>query len=325
MAAPRPTPWCSGPWPPRSTRHPVPPTPGLQGVPSEGTAAAPPAARIWTFGGGLPSPTLRPLHLRRAWAGQACPPNVAPLAPSCALSRAGPTFPSHPLLGALGLQSTRNTWKRLDLKRRLGDLCPQPRCSAGRPGPRRPPGCQGDQVNGTSVHGHAVPASGSPRPAWVQTGCRRSPERGRRQSAAAPLSEGRTTEAPGEQLTPLFPLTVGRAPRLADGAPPGWRLSPLAGCNANTKMTREAPGSAAPPPPAMPRPSTWQLQPLGHLAQIPPERLGRPGAGLRKLHGRCLSRRLHLKGSRVRGWRRGWGPSSPGHAPGGQEAEVQQS
>lgn len=99
-------------------------------------------------------------------------------------------------------------------------------------------------------------------------------------------------------------------------APLGWRLSPLAGCSANTWDDLWALGSrpAAPPCPATPH-STWQLQPLGHLAQTPPHWLGRPRAGLRGAHCPFFSSWLQLNGHRVRGWWRGWGSSSPGHGP----------
>lgn len=96
-----------------------------------------------------------------------------------------------------------------------------------------------------------------------------------------------------------------------------WWLSPLPGCKANTWGDLGALGSCPQPLPAHPRPQgTWQLQPLGHFAQIPPHRLGCPPAGLRGPHCPFLSSWLQLKGCRVRGWRWGWGSRSPGHAPG---------
>lgn len=94
------------------------------------------------------------------------------------------------------------------------------------------------------------------------------------------------------------------------------RLVALTSCWLQCKHQDDlrVPASAAPPS-AVPCYGTWQLQPLGHLAQIPPDRRGHPGAGFREPHCLSLGRWLQLKGCRVRGWHRGWGSSSPGHAP----------
>ena len=129
---------------------------------------------------------------------------------------------------------------------------------------------------------------------------------------------GSLAQSRGPRDPPLEKMTGGSQERLARVFIPAqggqgscgwqsghlWRLSPLPGCKANTWGDLGALGSCPQPLPAQPRPQdTWQLQPLGHFAQIPPHRLGCPPAGLRGPHCPFLSSWLQLKGCRVRGWR----------------------
>lgn len=57
----------------------------------------------------------------------------------------------------------------------------------------------------------------------------------------------------------------GGVPQLADRAPPGWWLSPLAGCNANTKMTRGPRVGRQPLPPLHPATVPGSFSHLGTL------------------------------------------------------------
>lgn len=99
----------------------------------------------------------------------------------------------------------------------------------------------------------------------------------------------------------------------ADGAS---RLAALTSCRLQREHQDDHGALGQRPlPSAAPCYGTWQLQPLGHLAQVPSDRLGRPRAGFREPHCLRLSRWLQVKGCRVRGQHWGWGPSNPGHAP----------
>lgn len=110
----------------------------------------------------------------------------------------------------------------------------------------------------------------------------------------------------------FIPAQVGRGPVAGRvGTSGGSILFPAARQTHRVTSGPWAPPTA-PPCPATPQ-GTWQLQPLGHFAQIltgwAVPRLGSGGPTVPS------SAAGSTKGCSVRGWRWGWGSRSPGHAP----------